>query len=272
MRTRKGTFVDRAARYGVADPFGRGRETTFLDVNHDPYPDLFVGNAYPRADGRRSPNRLYLNVAGRRFSLMRSRIVREVGAECVQAVDVDGDAWQDLLVCGQRELLMYRNLRGRGFRRVDGELGTLPYATSAWIDDLDGDDRSDLVAVTPHRLRVQLGTTRGFGRATLVRRFVAASRVAIGDANGDGRPDVYVVQRCRRGVNQPDSLMLNDGTGTGLVEIPVPQAEQGCGDVAASIDHDLDGMDDFLVLNGKGQVHRAAALGPVQLITLGEPS
>ena len=44
MQHADGTFVDRAAEYGVTDPLGRGRHATFIDVNRDPYPDLYVGN------------------------------------------------------------------------------------------------------------------------------------------------------------------------------------------------------------------------------------
>ena len=36
----------------VVDMYGRGREATFIDSNHDAYPDLFVGNDFPRSDGR----------------------------------------------------------------------------------------------------------------------------------------------------------------------------------------------------------------------------
>ena len=50
-----------------------------------------------------------------------------------------------------------------------------------------------------------------------------------------------------------------------------PQADQGCGDVVATIDYDADGMADFLVSNGKGQAHGLPAVGPLQLITLGDP-
>ena len=201
---------------------------------------------------------------------MRTRLHAEVGSRCVQAVDVDGDGWQDLLVCGQDRLKIYRNRRGRDFSSIGGRLGALAAATSARLADLNGDGRFDLVAVLPGELLVQLGSAAGFGPAVRVTTLSAGRWVALGDANGDGYLDVYVVQSCIHGVNQPDVLYLNDGAG-GLAAASIPQADQGCGDVVATIDYDADGMDDFLVSNGKGQAHGLPAVGPLQLITLGDP-
>ena len=263
-----GEFTDSAKAYGVANPWGRGRHVTFLDVNKDPYPDLFVGNAYPRADDHTSPNRVFLNDGGTHFTPMRTRVRAEVGARCVQAVDVDGDGWEDLLVCGQAELKIYRNRRGEDFSSVENRLGALAWAANARLADLNGDGRGDLVAVLPDALLVQLGSTSGFDPAVLVTTLVAGASVAVGDADGDGHPDVYVVQACQRGVNQPDLLYLNDGSGV-LTSTPIPQTDQGCGDVAAALDYDENGLADFIVANGRGQAHRLPAMGPLQLITLG---
>lgn len=262
-----GEFTDMAKAYGVANPWGRGRQVVFLDVNHDEYPDLFVGNGYPRQDDHSSWNRVYVNDGGRRFVKMRTRLHAEVGSRCVQAVDVDADGWQDLLVCGQDRLKIYRNRRGEDFSSIEGRLGALTWATNARLADLNGDGRLDLVAVLPGEFLVQLGSPSGFGPAVRVTTLSAGRWVAVGDANGDGHLDVYVVQSCVHGVNQPDALYLNDGEGV-LVSTPIPQANQGCGDVVATIDYDADDMDEFLVSNGKGQAHGLPAVGPLQLITL----
>jgi hypothetical protein len=55
-------------------------------------------------------------------------------------------------------------------------------------------------------------------------------------------------------------MLLNSGDGTRLSDFPIPQAEGGHADSAIPIDHDQNGLTDFLVLNGKG------GPGPVQLI------
>jgi hypothetical protein len=263
-----GQFTDKTRDYGVVNPWGRGRHVTFLDVNHDPYPDLFVGNGYPRADDHTSPNRVFINDGGTHFTQMSTRVRAEIGARCVQAIDVDDDGWEDLLVCGQEKLKIYRNRRGEDFSSIGTRLGAIAWATNARLADLNGDARLDLVAVTPDALWMQLREESGFEPAVRMADLVSGAWVAVGDADGDGHLDVYVVQACRRGVNEPDGLFLNDGTGF-LASTPIPQTDRGCGDVAATIDYDTDGMDDFIVANGKGRAHRLPAIGPTQLITLG---
>jgi hypothetical protein len=198
---------------------------------------------------------------------MRTRLHAEVGARCVQVIDVDGDGWQDLLVCGQDGLRIYRNRRGKDFSSIGWRLGVLAAATNARLADLNGDGLLDLVAVLPAELVVQLGSADGLGPPVRVTTLSAGRWLAVGDANGDGHLDVYVVQSCIHGVNEPDVLYLNDGAGA-MTSAPIPQTVQGCGDVVATIDYDADGMDDFLVSNGKGQAHGLPAVGPLQLITL----
>ena len=49
------TFAEQAGKYGVLDPFGRGRSATFIEANGDGRPDLLVGNNPTRGDGMPSP-------------------------------------------------------------------------------------------------------------------------------------------------------------------------------------------------------------------------
>ena len=66
-----GSFVDQGTAWGVGDPYGRGRATTFINANGDTYPDLFVGNELPRStdpnSGVSGVNKLFLNESGLRF-------------------------------------------------------------------------------------------------------------------------------------------------------------------------------------------------------------
>ena len=87
----------------------------------------------------------------------------------------------------------------------------------------------------------------------------AGTALGIGDANGDGRPDIYVVQG-GMGSNADDRLLLNNGDGRGFRSVVIPQTHLGNGDDVVVLDHDRNGLDDFLVLNG------AQRPGPVQLI------
>jgi hypothetical protein len=88
---------------------------------------------------------------------------------------------------------------------------------------------------------------------------------AVGDVDGARGNDVFLVQGCVDGRNVDDVLLLNDGHGRTWTKARVPRGIDGCGDAAATIDFDRDGMDDVVVINGGGR----RGPGPDQLLTLG---
>ena len=262
-----GSFVERAEAYGVTDPYGRGRHVAFIDVDHDPYLDLFVGNDTPREDGRPSPNRLFLNDGGRRFrEAPELGVAAEIGEFCARVGDVDGDGWDDLLVCGKRragvhKLHLYRNVEGRRFEDVAPEWGVDGrYNWDAVLADLDGDGRLDLATIDETGVRVQLQRDSRFAAGIdAVEGLRTGRALAAGDADGDGDVDLYAMQTCdgREGEDLPDGLLLNEGEGTSFTVAPVPEPEEGCGDRAIVTDVDDDGRVEFLALNGR---YRAGTL------------
>jgi hypothetical protein len=263
------TFVDRAREFGVTDRYGRGRESTFVDFNHDRYPDLFVGNFFRRKDRHPSWNRLYVNRGGRRY---RERTIPGLtgphGSTCAQAADVDGDGWEDLLVCGRRRLLLYRNRHGGGFHQAAGAWNISGVATSADLADVNGDGALDLVRVGRLGLRVQLQGAGRFHDPVVVDDGREGVSVAAGDLDGDGAVDLYFVRGCVSDhVDAPDRLLRNTGGGTRYRRIRSPRINRGCGDVAAPIDYDGDRADELVVANGGGY-RNTAHPGPVQLIDI----
>ena len=86
---------------------------------------------------------------------------------------------------------------------------------------------------------------------------------ALGDSDGNGDIDIYVVQSAKTD-EAPDVLLLNAGLVFAAVDVP---ATTGLGDTVVAIDSDGDGNVEFLVLNG-----REPAEGPVQLLRLVEGS
>jgi hypothetical protein len=85
--------------------------------------------------------------------------------------------------------------------------------------------------------------------------------VAAGDVNGDHYPDVYVAQGTMdRQVR--DLMLVNSGSGRGYRSMGIPQARSGTAEEVVAVDHDRNGLADFLVLNGRGSLRA----GPIQLI------
>jgi hypothetical protein len=153
---------------------------------------------------------------------------------------------------------LYRNTAGRlvdvtramGIRDIDD--------MDAELLDLNRDGKLDLVQLSSTRLRVSLQRS---GRFELVyeRKLSYGRSVAAGDVDGDGDDDVYIVRG--NGVrNHPDVMLLNRGNGRTWSSMAIPQVGGGVGEDAVAIDHDGNGLDDFLVLNGLN------SRGPVQLI------
>jgi hypothetical protein len=261
------TFVNRAAQYGVFDPFGRGREGTFVRADGDTFPDLLVVNEFERPDGMPSPNRLFINRAGSTY-----RYAPEYGLEREDgdgadtggvslAEDIDKDGRQDLLVQTNLGLRLYRNDQGARFTDVTNSVGLGQKVDDATLADVNGDSWPDVIQVTSSKLSVLRNTD---GRFTLAFSAPLSSGLAVaaGDVNGDGRSDVYVMrEKSATSANAPDQVYLNDGTGNNFsLMSSIPSTSQGAAESVWPIDHDGNGLTDFLVLNGKGQP------GPVQLI------
>ena len=271
-----GTWTDRAHVWGIEDVWGRGRHPEWIDLNHDEFPDLFIGNDTPRYDGRTTPNRTYLNVGGKRFREVDLGVTREDGSMCAQVVDADGDGWDDILLCGDREVFLYLR-EGGGFVRANDRFAvpTGPLANGARIVDVSGDGVADLVVVHLDAVEIRLGRQGGaFGSPVFTRPMAHGHGLAVGDVNGDGAPDVYAVDGCDDRRNAPDTLLLNGGDGRTWTELDLPALPPGelagCGDTAAMIDFDRDGMQDVVVLNGGGNAQPLDLDGPDQLLTLGD--
>lgn len=257
-----GEFTDRAEAYGVADRRGRGRDNTFIDVNRDGYEDLYVGNDFPRKDRFKSKNKLFINDGGDHFhSAPGYRLNHEVGGKIVQAVDYNGDGWDDLLVCGERHLFLYRNVRGHRFRDRSRAAGVAFPCESMVMARLNRDHRPDLAVLTWSRLKLLTQRRDGTFKPTLVKRLRGGREVASGTVNGDGLDDLYVVQMGPAGRDRPDRLFLDGNGGRNLRPIPIPQTRRGKGDYVTSLDYDGNGRSDFLVMNGQ-----LKHPGPVRLL------
>jgi hypothetical protein len=287
LQAADGTFVDDGNRPDLADPYGRGRQVVLFDADKDGDLDIFLGNASPRADGRTSQNRLFLNEgsAGWRSAPARG-LDREISVGsaghglprgCLEVFDADGDEWPDVLLCGKakgdrsQRTYLFHNSAGRRFRDDTASSGLTGPALDASAADFDGDGDVDVVTVNATELRVLL---QDKGKYTVAFRMPLeyGVRVAVADANGDHRPDVYVMRGASTGgpagsalPNKGDLLLLRKAAkkiefeSRDMPELPVRTKA----DDVFPIDHDRDGRWEFLVLNGFSDDP-----GPVQLVAV----
>jgi hypothetical protein len=234
IQTADGSFVDRASQFGLADPGGRGREPTVLNANNDGWPDLFTGQA-PGVDYP-SPNRLWVNQGGAEFVNPAGLPTEEIGNQCVAPGDFDRDGYDELVVCGTE---------AGTFRIYDNSGGTWSDATAAvglptWargdaeLADLNGDVWPDLVTVFRTGLEVRLNTSGRFPGTSYFLKLTAGRDLAMGDADGDGDRDIYVLQGSNATV--PDLLLLNRGSGVNYSQFAgLTQATTGEGDRVQAI-------------------------------------
>ncbi len=253
LRQPNGSYTDVAAKWGVTDPYGRGREVTFLNANNDAYPDLYVTNYPPRTDGQISENHLFLNNAGTGFvPAPEFGVDGHVGYRCAVATDFDNDGDEDLVVCDDGPVRMYANQGGSGFIDVATANGFTQRFHGAAFADIDNDGDLDVAFSAPKKFfiyRMQNGVSAG---QLFSYPATEGHKVAFGEINGDGIPDAYFVQRgCRNEAegNLPDFVAVSEGA-SWVLRHP-PDMTRGCGDDVVAYDHDGDGVDGFVVSNGR---------------------
>ena len=256
-----GTFAASAAEYGLEDPWARGREPAFLDANGDRYPDLYVANAAPRVDERRTPSRLFINERGERFrNAPRFGVNGEKDEAHAQAIDYDRDGRDDLLTCGEGGATLYRNIANSRFRDVSDEVGLGGPCRDARLVRINGDARPDLVTTSEAGLSVRIQGSRRFLRPRLSLKTTGALTFAVGDVNGDARNDIYLLRSGPRGgADRSDRMLLNRGKR--FAAMTIPQTHRGVGEAVSAIDYDRNGLTDFIVQNGRHDNR-----GPIRLV------
>ncbi len=281
-----GTFTNVAGALGItARTHGRYRYVTFIDANDDGNQDLYFARYYgpsvaqdPESPsyypGDEWPNELRLNRGpdegyafrnAPEFGLNVLDGSRKDANACAQAVDYDDDGDEDLLVCGETSLKLYRNNSPVAtFSNVSSSSGAAQGAIrDATIVDLDRDGVYELVRLTDDMFWISTRTDNldAWTETSYSLALSEGESLATGDFNRDGLSDIFVVAKKGKDPrDDPDFLVIQ--TSDRLFEARNLGTVDGSGDDVAAVDYNRDGSADFIVSNGDKR--RA---GPVQLWT-----
>jgi Big-like domain-containing protein/VCBS repeat protein/FG-GAP repeat protein len=166
------------------------------------------------------------------------------GGSSIVAADFNGDGKKDLVTVGTLDNFLSISLgNGNGTFQSATRIAAIcgPYVTTG---DFNGDGKLDLAVVSnPSRcggnagLAVLLGNGDGtFQSPTIypVGRQGNFSTIAVGDFNGDGKPDLAVCN----GLDNTIDVLLNQGNGSFSVGSPIPVGSGPSAVTAGDFNHD----------------------------------
>ncbi|HEY6244982.1 MAG TPA: CRTAC1 family protein [Pyrinomonadaceae bacterium] len=150
-----GSFTDVSKESGIAAYAGKSFGAVATDVNNDGLMDLFVANDT-------MPNFLFINKGNGKFEevgltagVAYSDAGKARSGMGVDAVDYDGDGWQDLFVANidHEFFSLYHNRKDLTFTDEPGEIAPATQLLSGWgvrFFDYDNDGLPDLFLVNGH--------------------------------------------------------------------------------------------------------------------------
>ncbi len=170
--------------------------------------------------------------------------------------DFNGDGKPDLVVVGGGTYPMgvFLNNGDGTFEQVWAYYSAAETATSVAVGDFNGDGKADLATVTINNnsgvgtVSILLGEGNGtFQAAGNYAAVGSAISVAVGDFNGDGKPDLAMAAGLDMGGGV--SVLLNNGDGTGTFKAAVNYVAGSAPYSVAVGDFNGDGKADLAVAN-----------------------
>ena len=196
------------------------------------------------------------------------------GSDDLAVGDVNGDGRSDIVLAAYDVVAVFYQSAGGGYDPVL-TLAAGKRVSGVALTDLDGDGRTDIVVANAGNapdggtgaatVTVLLQTVPGGFVATNIPVAEGARRVAIGDLNDDGLPDVVVISivyQAPLSTPSPVTVLLQSSTTRGQFAVSGVNAGPTVGTFVAIGDVNDDGLNDIVVNDGPSVLaQRPTAVG-----------
>ncbi|HKI47249.1 MAG TPA: VCBS repeat-containing protein [Balneolales bacterium] len=245
IRQKSGRIISKNEPAFTANAASNDASATFLDVNGDGYPDLYVcSGGYDKyaAHAQELQDRLYLNDGKGHFTLDKNALPQMyTSTSCVQAADINGDGRPDLFVGGRvipgeypkppDSYILINN--GHGVfkdetEQIAPELRNIGMVTDAKWVDLNGDHKKDLIVVGEW-MPVSVFINENGKLVNETKKYFKKdyrgwwNKILVGDFNKDGKPDIVVGNlglnsQVKASNSEPARLYYGDFDNNGIID------------------------------------------------------